>query len=127
MANQAARRLRKTMTPQDVKVWVHLRSWRQRGYHFRRQAPRKDFIVDFVCLKHCLLEIDGGQHNLDSHRPRDESRDDTPGRAGFRTLQFWNSDVDRNLAGVWQSIDQALRELHHPTAFGGHPSPAGDG
>src|SRR5205823_11577165 len=35
-----ARSLRKRMTPEEVKLWVRLREWRQsRGYHFRRQAP----------------------------------------------------------------------------------------
>jgi very-short-patch-repair endonuclease len=128
MANQTARRLRKTMTPQEVKVWMHLRSWRQRGYHFRRQAPRKGFVVDFVCLKHGLvIEIDGGQHNFDVHRARDMSRDDTLGKAGFRMLRFWNSDVDRNLPGVLETIDRALQEAPHPAACGGHPPPAGEG
>jgi very-short-patch-repair endonuclease len=116
------------MTPQEVKVWVHLRSWRTRGYHFRRQAPRKGFIVDFVCLKHhVVIEIDGGQHNFDAHRTLDENRDETLGRSGFRVLRFWNSDVDRNLSGVLQTIDQALREAPHPAACGGHPPPAGEG
>jgi very-short-patch-repair endonuclease len=128
MANEVARRLRKTMTPQEVKVWVHLRSWRERGYHFRRQAPRKGYIVDFVCLKHRLvIEIDGGQHNFDSHQGRDRNRDNTLGRSGFRVLRFWNNDVDCNLAGVLESIDQVLREAPHPAAFGGHPPPAGEG
>jgi len=36
MANEKARQLRKSMTPQEVKLWVHLRTWRKRGYHFRR-------------------------------------------------------------------------------------------
>jgi len=128
MANQTARRLRKTMTPQEVKVWMHLRSWRQHGYHFRRQAPRKGFVVDFVCLKHGLvIELDGGQHNFDPHHMRDESRDRTLGNAGLRTLRFWNSVVDRYLGGVLETIDRALREPPHPAAFGGHPPPAGEG
>jgi very-short-patch-repair endonuclease len=128
MANETARRLRKTMTPQEVKVWVHLRSSGQRGYHFRRQAPRKGFVVDFVCLRHRLvIQLDGGQHNFAAHQARDESRDGALARSGFRTLRFWNSDGDRNLAGVLQSIDQVLREPPHPAAFGGHPPPAGEG
>src|SRR5262249_58104773 len=62
MANEMARSLRKRMTRQEVKLWVHLRSWRKRGFHFRRQAPRDDFIVDFVCLRQRLvIEVDGGQ------------------------------------------------------------------
>jgi very-short-patch-repair endonuclease len=127
MANKMARRLRKSMTPQEVKVWVHLRSWRPRGFHFRRQSPREGFIVDFVCMKHQLvIEIDGGQHNLGPHKLRDASRDDTLQQSGFRVLRFWNSDVDRNLPGVLETIDQTLRSTPHPAACGGHP-PAGEG
>ena len=58
------------MTPQEVKLWVHLRSWKGRGFHFRRQVPLDDFIVDFACLKLWLIvEIDGGQHTFTAHYP----------------------------------------------------------
>jgi len=129
MANQVARKLRKTLTPQEVKVWVHLRSWRTRGFHFRRQSPRQGYIVDFVCLKHRLVvEIDGGQHNMAIAAFRDARRDAMLGKSGFRVLRFWNTDVDRNLTGVLQTIDAALKEaIPHPAAFGGHPPPAGEG
>jgi len=36
MANEIARKLRKTMTPQEVKIWVRLRELRALGHHFRR-------------------------------------------------------------------------------------------
>jgi very-short-patch-repair endonuclease len=126
MANQTARRLRKTLTPQ---VWNHLRSWRKHGFHFRRQAPRKGYIVDFVCLKYALVvDIDGGQHNLKENYAVDEKRDEKLKQAGFRTLRFWNSDVDSNLDGVLETIDAALTESNpHPAAFGGQPPPAGEG
>jgi very-short-patch-repair endonuclease len=129
MANQTARRLRKSLTSQEVKVWNHLRSWRERGFHFRRQAPRKGFIVDFICLKYKLvIEIDGGQHNLQAHATKDEKRDQKLKHAGFRVLRFWNSDVDSNLAGVLEMIDVALTESKpHPAAFGGHPPLSGEG
>jgi very-short-patch-repair endonuclease len=129
MANQTARRLRKTLTPQEVKIWNHLRTWRKRGFHFRRQAPRKGYIVDFVCLKHGLVvEIDGGQHSFEAHSVNDAQRDTNLVRAGFRVLRFWNNDVDQNLGGVLQTIDAALIASDpHPAAFGGHPPPAGEG
>jgi very-short-patch-repair endonuclease len=112
MANPIARRLRKTMTPQEVKLWVHLRSWRSRGFHFRRQSPREGYIVDFVCMKHRLvIEVDGGQHNFDQHQVRDLRRDAKLAREGFRVLRFWNSDVDKNLSGVLELIDNSLREI----------------
>jgi very-short-patch-repair endonuclease len=117
------------MTSQEVKLWVHLRFWRQRGFHFRRQSPREGYIVDFVCMKHQLvIEVDGGQHNFDQHHARDMRRDGKLTSEGFRVLRFWNGDIDRNLPGVLQSIDDALREsLPHPAASGGHPPPAGEG
>jgi very-short-patch-repair endonuclease len=129
MANQIARRLRKTMTPQEVKVWNHLRSWRCQGFHFRRQAPRHTFIVDFICLKYRLVvEIDGGQHNFASHAAKDKMCDADLGRGNFRVLHFWNNDVDQNLAGVLETIRAALVEsIPHPAAFGGHPPLAGEG
>ena len=104
------------MTPQEVKLWVHLRSWRARGFHFRRQAPRSGYIVDFMCMKHKLIiEVDGGQHNFDDHVARDRTRDQTLARDGFRVLRFWNSDVDRNLNGVSETIDAALQSGEDPT------------
>ena len=117
------------MTPQEVKLWVHLRAWRSRGFHFRRQSPRMGYIVDFVCMKYRLvIEVDGGQHNLESHQGQDKHRDGSLERSGFRVLRFWNSDIDRNLDGVLQSIDEALAENPpHPAAFGGHPPPSGKG
>ena len=127
------------MTPQEVKLWVHLRSWRERGYHFRRQSPRDEYIVDFVCLRHRLaIEVDGGQHNRDRYRVKDASRDDNLSASGFRVLRFWNSDVDRNLPGVLHAINQALNDTRHPAAhsasktrvnalMGGHPPPSGEG
>jgi very-short-patch-repair endonuclease len=67
VANEIARSLRKRMTPQEVKLWVHLRSWRKQGFHFRRQAPRDGHILDFVFLRHRLIvEVDGGRHNFDA-------------------------------------------------------------
>jgi very-short-patch-repair endonuclease len=129
MANQAARRLRKTMTSQEVKVWNHLRSWREQGFHFRRQAPRAGYIVDFVCLKYRVaVEIDGGQHNLDAHKASDNLRDEKLIDGGFLVLRFWNADVDQNLSGVLETIHAALVErTPHPAAFGGHPPPSGEG
>ena len=128
MANARARELRKTMTPQEVKLWVHLRSWRPRGHHFRRQAPRDGHIADFVCLrKRLIIELDGGQHNAEAHAARDKLRDDHFVRNGFRVLRFWNNEVDKNLSGVLQVIDDALKESPQPGRLRRPPSPVGGG
>jgi very-short-patch-repair endonuclease len=125
MANERARTLRKSMTPQEVKLWVHLRAWRSRGFHFRRQSPRDGFILDFVCLKHRLVvEVDGGQHNLPRHAKHDRQRDANFSNDGFRILRFWNSEVDENLDGVLERIDSELRKtITHPARSAHHPPP----
>jgi very-short-patch-repair endonuclease len=129
MANENACALRKRMTPQEVKLWVHLRSWRPRGFHFRRQSPRDGFILDFICLKHPLIiEVDGGQHNLAQHAKRDIQRDAKFSKDGFRILRFWNSEIGANLDGVLEVIDGELRKsIPHPAGFAGHPPPTGEG
>lgn len=127
MVNEQARRLRRTMTPQEVKLWVHLRSWRERGYHFRRQSPREGYILDFVCLKSRLVvEVDGSQHGRHSQAKHDQDRDRRLKQAeGLRVLRFWNIDVDRNLDGVLETILGALQEqpAAPPTALRAVPPP----
>jgi very-short-patch-repair endonuclease len=128
MANEIARGLRKRMTRQEVKLWVHLRSWRKQGFHFRRQAPRDGHIADFVCLKHRLIvEVDGGQHNFDAHARRDAVRDSHFAADGFRVLRFWNNEVDQNMEAVLTLIDDALRNPPPGLASLGHPPPSGEG
>ena len=110
MADERARHLRRTMTPQEVRLWVHLRSWRKRGYHFRRQRPLGPYIVDFVCLTHHLIvEVDGGQHAGREHVVRDAARDAYLRSERFRVLRFWNNEIDDNLDGVLETIRAMLR------------------
>jgi very-short-patch-repair endonuclease len=130
MADERARRLRKSMTPQEVKLWVHLRDWRALGYHFRRQRPHRSFIVDFVCLKHNLVvEVDGAPHGFRSRAVRDATRDGVLRSDGLRVFRFWNDEVDHNLHGVLETILAALgHQGTPPTALRAVPSPrSGEG
>jgi very-short-patch-repair endonuclease len=110
MASTFARRLRKRMTPHEVKLWLHLRALRKQGFHFRRQAPFGRYILDFVCFKYRLIiELDGSQHGDLIHSVRDRERDTVLEREGFAVLRFWNNELDENLDGVWRVILDALR------------------
>lgn len=111
MANERARDLRKKLTPQEVKLWVRLRELRPLGFHFRRQSPIGTFIADFECRKASLVvEVDGGQHNLDAGIRADAKRDEALRNTGYRVLRFWNHEVDQNLDGVLSKIKSALAE-----------------
>jgi very-short-patch-repair endonuclease len=111
MADEQARQLRKSMTPQEVKLWVQLRALRQQGHHFRRQVPKGRYILDFACLRSGLIiEVDGAQHGFDANTLRDTRRDRYLAERGFRTLRFWNNEIDENLDGVIETIWHALQQ-----------------
>jgi very-short-patch-repair endonuclease len=84
MANEIARKLRKTMMPQEVKLWVKLRELRALDHHFRRQSPILSYIVDFECRRsRVIVEVDGTQPGFDTNRERDRMRDEKLRGAGF--------------------------------------------
>jgi very-short-patch-repair endonuclease len=126
MPNANARALRKRLTPQETRLWVRLRELKALGFHFRRQAPIGPYIVDFVSFRSRLIvEADGGQHGRSSHIDADRVRDGFLRSQGFRIRRFWNSDIDRNLNGVMESI---LIELTAPTpALRADPPHKGEG
>jgi hypothetical protein len=103
---------------------AHLRPLHARRFHARREpfvagAARRPsrraeiqaagaldgYILDFVCFDAKLIvEVDGGQH---SEAARDAERDRHFAAKGFRTLRFWNDDVEKGIDGVCMMILRA--------------------
>ncbi len=106
------------MTEEERRIWNALRSWRDQGFHFRRQAPIGPYIVDFACHKYQLaIEIDGSQHGWDRERQRDDKRDQWPRGEAYEVLRFWNNEVRDNLDGVLDRIHEAISELKRQRAI----------
>jgi len=104
-----ARKLRKTQTSQEQKIWNILRRHQVLGLEFRRQYPIGDYIVDFVCRKKKLIiEIDGGQHNQPQDIIYDQKRTEFMQSRGYRVLRFWNNEIDENLEGVYDKIIETI-------------------
>ncbi len=109
-----ARGLRKSLTPQEARLWLYLRDLRPRGHHFRRQAPFRGYFLDFVCFGHRLVvQVDGGGHNEEGQAGHDRIRDAVLQRHGFHTLRISNGDVNTNMAGVMDAILGALANAVH--------------
>ena len=100
-----ARELRREMTPQERKLWRHLRGKQLYGIKFRRQHPIDRFILDFFSYEHKLaVEIDGHSHYQPDQQEYDQARTEWLAVHGIRVIRFTNRDVDTNLEGVLDGI-----------------------
>ena len=78
---------------------------------FRRQCPFGNYIVDFYCAKALLVvELDGSQHFDPAGMEQDAVRSAYLESLGIQVLRFSNRDVNENLSGVCQVIDQAVMQ-----------------
>jgi len=102
-----ARRLRKTQTDAERKLWPGLRSRSLNRHKFRRQHPIGPYTVDFCCLqKGLVIEVDGAQHA--GHKERDNRRTEFLNSQGYRVVRFVDTEVLNETEGVLQVIDRAL-------------------
>jgi len=74
--------MRRVATDAERTLWFLLRDRRLEGIKFRRQAPFKNYILDFVCFERKLvIEVDGDQH---SDSVADRRRDELLRAEGFQ-------------------------------------------
>ena len=120
-----ARKLRKTLTKAERKLWQILRSRQLGGFRFRRQVPLGNFILDFACFDPCVvIEVDGGQHNDIATLEYDKQRTQWLESRGYLVLRFWNNEVLQEIEGVGEAILSHCLYLKSP-----HPNlpPQGEG
>jgi very-short-patch-repair endonuclease len=104
-----ARRLRRTTTDAEKRLWHHLRKLDLDGSHFRRQIPIGPYIADFGYMAaRLLIEVDGSQHGENRNKARDGIRSVWLEKQGYRVLRFWNNDIAKNIDGVMEAIYSAI-------------------
>ena len=100
-----AKTMRRDPTEAEYALWQLLRARRLGGMKFKRQEPLGPYICDFVCHERLLIvEADGSQH---ASSARDGVRDRYFEMKGYRTLRFWNEDIQENIDGAAEQIIQA--------------------
>ena len=105
MSVKQARRLRKTETTAEKRLWAHLRNRRLAGLKFRRQHPLGTRVVDFFCVEAKLaVELDGSGHRRHFGQTADLDREMELHERGIRVLRFINREVLSNLDGVLNAI-----------------------
>jgi very-short-patch-repair endonuclease len=104
-----ARRLRRSATEAETRLWALLRGHRFLGVGFRRQMPIGPYVVDFLCpAVRLVIEVDGGGHAVDGTIARDEGRTAWLAARGYRVVRFWNHEVLRQADAV---LDRIFAEL----------------
>jgi very-short-patch-repair endonuclease len=97
------------MTDAERQLWEKIRMRQLKGYHFYRQKPIGDYIVDFFCPKAKLvIEIDGSQHLVGEAVEYDRIREDFLSNLGLRVLRFNNREVLKNTEEVIERIGEKL-------------------
>ncbi len=109
-----ARKLRKTMTEQERKLWhLFLKNYPVR---FLRQKVIDNYIVDFYCSKAKLvIELDGSQHYQEKGERADIQRDGYLANRELFVLRIPNNDINARFLGVCQMIhDTVCERLGNP-------------
>ena len=107
-----ARKLRREQTDAEKALWLRLKNRQLEGVKFRRQQPVGPYIVDLMSFGgKLIIELDGGQHNEEEIKSRDEERVSWLEERGYRVLRFWNNDVLTNTEGVLEKIREVLLKI----------------
>ncbi|HOV22212.1 MAG TPA: endonuclease domain-containing protein [Candidatus Ratteibacteria bacterium] len=115
------RQLRKNQTDAEKKLWMLLRGRQIEGVKFRRQFPIDKYIIDFYAPEYKLgIEADGGQHYYGKTKQKDKIREIELSRLGVKILRFSDTDILKNIEGVWEVIQTELLKKKPPSPF---PSP----
>ena len=102
------RKLRATMTPAEVVLWMMIKNKQLNGERFLRQYSIGHFVVDFYCPKYKLaIELDGEVHNSEEAEVYDTKRTEYLQSLGITVLRFENFEV----------FDYPLRTLDEITNY----------
>jgi very-short-patch-repair endonuclease len=97
-----ARKLRRTMTPPERRLWNVLRT-SPGGFKFRKQHPLDPYTLDFFCHSAGLaVEVDGIAHEMGENARRDARRDQWIAEQGIEVLRVPALELKHNV-GAWCS------------------------
>jgi very-short-patch-repair endonuclease len=106
---ERARVFRRYLTPEEARLWQHLRANQLDGLHWRRQQVIDGFIADFYChAAGVVIELDGAIHQQQANY--DHARDEVLARNGLLVLRFSNDEIRANLATVLSRIRSVCQQ-----------------
>jgi very-short-patch-repair endonuclease len=111
-----ARANRAAPTQAEKLAWAYLKSFRELGAKFRREAPIGKFIEGFAWLSRGLVvEVDGASHELPGRAEKDRVREAFLCAEGFEVVRIRDAEVIANDGQAFARIESAvLRRLKTP-------------
>src|SRR5438105_15495589 len=98
-----ARRLRRTLSLPEARLWSRLRERTPGKPVFRRQHPIGPYVLDFYCAKARLaVEIDGASHDMGDRPQRDVRRDAWLAARGVTVIRIAASAVTH---GIGEAVE----------------------
>jgi len=102
--------LRKNPTADEKLLCLYLKR-KQLGVRFKRQHPIWMYIADFYCHEEKLvIELDGAVHDDKMNAQYDEARTYELARSGIRVIRFRNSENEKNIEKVLNTIQEAIKK-----------------
>ena len=100
----SAKRLRRTMSPPEARLWNRLRR-SPSGIRFRRQYPVGPYVADFYCpAAKLVIEIDGAIHDFAERAELDERRAAYMRQLGLVVVRIAARDVFADVDAVAESL-----------------------
>ena len=113
-----AQHLRQNETHAEKLLWERLRNNQLGGIKFRRQHPVHIYIADFYCHQFKLIiELDGGYHNNEEQKRKDEERTETLKLHDLCVIRFRNEEVEHDIDEVLNIIKNKIEELKLGSSF----------
>lgn len=104
-----AKRLRRTMSTPERRLWRLLRANQLDGIHFRRQHPLGPYVLDFYChAARLAVEVDGGAHRRPGGVEHHQRRDLWFLERGIRTLRLPTHMLENDINGALVLIRRAM-------------------
>jgi very-short-patch-repair endonuclease len=111
---ELSRKLRKTSTKAEIKLWIYIKGKQLMGYDFHRQKPIDNYIVDFFCNKLKLaVEVDGYTHGFEKTFDRDKWKEQRLKEIGITVIRYKDDDVINNIEGVLEDIKGCIRMIEN--------------
>jgi len=108
-----ARKLRSTMTLQEIILWDHLRRKQISNTQFLRQKPIGAYIADFYAPSvNLVVEVDGSQHAEPEMVEKDQIRDKYLQDLGLQVLRFENCHIELALDLVLAKITRYIEGFY---------------